>query len=66
MTTDNNISHIINLLKSNKLDESLNEILNLKITSNPIYENFLINKFNKLGIKKNRLILEKDSSRDEL
>ena len=39
MTTDNNISRIINLLKSNKLDESLNEIVNLKIISNPIYEN---------------------------
>jgi protein O-GlcNAc transferase len=39
MTIDNNISRIINLLKSNKLDESLNEILNLKIISNPIYEN---------------------------
>lgn len=39
MTTDNNISRIINLLKSNKLDESLNEILNLKIIANPIYEN---------------------------
>jgi len=39
MTTENNINRIIHLLKSNKLDESLNEILNLKIISNPIYEN---------------------------
>jgi len=39
MTIDSNVNHIINLLKSNKLDESLNEIVNLKIISNPIYEN---------------------------
>ena len=39
MTKENNINRIIHLLKSNKLDECLNEILNLKITSNPIYEN---------------------------
>jgi predicted O-linked N-acetylglucosamine transferase (SPINDLY family) len=39
MTTDSNINRIIHLLKSNQLDESLNEILNLKIISNPIYEN---------------------------
>ena len=45
-----------------------NSILYLKNVNfkNVDYKNFFINKFDKLGIKKNRLILEKDSSRDEL
>jgi len=45
-----------------------NSILYLKNVNfkNLDYINFLINKFDKLGIKKNRLILEKDSLRVEL
>ncbi len=38
MTTNNDIDPIINLLKYNKLDEALSELINLKIISSPIYD----------------------------
>ena len=33
------VNHIINLLQSNKLDQSLEALINLKIISSPVYEN---------------------------